>query len=320
MSRSSVLAAALAVPALVLPAAAAHAAADGPLAVVRGTTLSLQPTDGGPATERLTGLSNGSPLAASRDGKRLAFLTGAVGDSSHLSIAGTTGGAPQTVLLKNVSVNSLAFSPDGRTLAITAFRRSDNNAGHIFPYLYRIATGRLTPLRTKVRYAFDLDFAPDGRSLVYVADRLKEEESSDCASALRRVRPDGSHDTLIYQGAGGNRRPCPTQVSLSPGGRSVAMTAITAGDEPAGPGPASGVWRLALTKGARPRRLSVTAHSPAWAPSGGLIAYSAYGRTDGQYPFEGVTGLFTVPKAGGAAAELSAQAADSVAWPAATTG
>lgn len=317
MSRALVPAAALAALVVLLPAGAAQAAADGPIAVVRGTTLSLQPTAGGPATERLTGLAQGSPLAASRDGRRLAFLTAATDDSSHLSIAGTSAGAAKTVVLKNVSVNSLAFSPDGRTLAITAFRRSDNSAGHVFPYLYRIATGRLTSLRTKVRYAFDLEFAPDGRSLVYVADRLREEESSDCASALRRVRPDGTRDTLIYQGAGGSR-PCPTEISLSPGGGAVAMTAITAGDEPAGPGPASGVWRLDLAKGARPRRLSVTAGSPAWSPSGGRIAYRAFGRTDGLYPYEGVTGLFTIAKSGGAPLQLSDRGdAGAVAWPAA---
>jgi Tol biopolymer transport system component len=296
-----------------LPVAAAQAASNGPLALVRGTTLSLQPAAGGAPAVRLTGLTPGSPLAASRDGAQLAFLTGPVGDSSRLSIAKPAGGAVRSVTLKGLSVNSLAFSPDRRTLVLTAFRAGDSGVGHVRAYLYRIATRRVTPLRTAFRYAFDAAFTPDGRSVVYVGDRLQEEESSDCASALRRVRIDGTRDTLLYQGAGGSR-PCPQAISPSPGGTSVAMTAITAGDEPAGPGPASGVWRLALTKGAKPKLLAATAASPAWSPAGDRIAYGAFGRSDGQYPFSGVTGLFTQPKGGGTPAQLSGEGVSSLAW------
>ncbi len=131
---------------------------------------------------------------------------------------------------------------------MTAFRDSDHDAGHVFAYLARIDLRRLRSLRTTTRFAYDMKFAPDGKSLVYVGDSRRGDNAG--CSAIRRIRMDGSHDTLLYRGRGGGGRPCPLDISLSPGGTKLAMTAATGLEEPAGPGPPTGIYRLlAVSRG-----------------------------------------------------------------------
>jgi dipeptidyl aminopeptidase/acylaminoacyl peptidase len=294
---------------LLAAAPAAHAATNGPLAFAADDGLFVQPLQG----SELTRVDRGGvqTVAASRDGKLLAFGT-SVGDDVRLSVAATAGGPTRTVRLKGISINSIDISPDKRLLAITAFRDNDSTPGHIFAYLVRRDGTKLRALRTKARFAVDMRFTPDGKSLLYVSPSSTPEEISDCTSSIRRIRLDGTRDTALYKGTGGTLA-CPLSLSLSPTGTSVAMAALESGDEPAGPGPAPNVYRLSLTtKGAKPKLLVRQGYAPAWSPGGDQIAYTSTRSPFG--PATDPTGTFRIPAAGGTPVRVSERSASAIAW------
>jgi dipeptidyl aminopeptidase/acylaminoacyl peptidase len=310
MSRPRLVPFALLVLASCAPASASAAPANGPVAFATSDSIFLQPLDG-PEITRADRVG-ANVIAASRDGSLLAFDSGGIG-RTKLSVAKTAGGPVRMVDLEGISIHSLDISPDNTMLAITAFRDSDSIAGHIYPYLVRIDGRKLRALKTKARFAYDMRFTRDGKSVLYTAPSQKRDDSSDCTASVRRIRIDATRDTSVYRGTGGDR-PCPLDISLSPGGTSLAMTALTSGEEPAGPGPPPGVWRLSLTpRPGKPRLLADQARSPAWSPAGDQIAYTATGG-DPRFPGAGPTGIYRIGKGGGTPVRLSTRSAGSMVW------
>lgn len=314
MPRTATIAAtALATIAAGAAAPAGAPAANGPLAYVTDGKVLLQPAAGGPPVLR-AGTLSASSVSASHDGSLLAVVRDPIDrrDSSRVALMPAGGGKGRALVFRGLTISALAVSPDRRLLAFTAFRFGDDTPGHVFAYVARIDGTGLRPLRTATRFAYDIEFTPDGRSLVYIGDSMRG-ENAGCAT-IRRIRLDQTRDRLLYRGAGG-ARPCPFQLSLSPGGTSLAMTAATSLDEPAGPGPPSGVWRLGLRPGSRPVLLSPTALHPAWSPDGRQIAFGAFGRDDdAQYPGRGPHGLHRIDTAGRVPVKIAEQQVDSLAW------
>lgn len=293
------LALAAASAAVLTAAPGAAAATNGPLAFASGASIFVQPL-AGPELTRID-KAGVTTVAASRDGRLLAFGQ-SVGGDVRLSVTARAAGPVRTVRLKGISINSIDISPDKRLLAITAFRDRDSTPGNVFAYLVRADGTKLRSLRTKTKLAVDIRFARDGRSLLYVSPSSTADDISDCTASIRRIRLDGTRDTPVYKGTGGTR-PCPRRLSLSPSGTSAAFEGVTSGEEPAGPGPAPGVYRVSLTtKNPRPTKLVESASAPAWSPAGDQIAYSVRG------------GIFRIPKSGGTATRVSDRSASAIAW------
>lgn len=274
--------------------ATASAAANGPLAIVDADGVYRIGLDG--TERRLAATRNAGFVARSRDGSILVY---GADDRIFMRRGDRTVRSFRT---PGLSVNSLAISPDGKRIAFTAFRDRDSIAGHIYPYTARIDGTRIRSLRTHRRFVTQIAFLRDGR-LLYVGTG-GQEESSDCNAEIRRIRADGTQDVRIYHGPGGESRPCPQTFSLSPGGSALAMAAITSGDEPAGPGPPPGVYRLAVRAGALPKPLAQRAANPAWSPAGDQIAFTSYG----------AGAVVRIPAAGGEPVRIAQRFGRSITW------
>ncbi len=290
---------------------ASNAATNGPV-VIASDSVFLQPLSG-PEVTRTTSVG-AAAISASRDGSLLAFSSGPFGGMTKLTFGATAGGPLTTHVLRGISIHTIDISPNGRLIALTAFRDSDSQAGHIFAYLVRRDGTKLRRLPTKAKLAADMRFAPDGKSLLYVSPSTTPTEISDCTASIRRIRLNGTHDVSLYKGTGGALA-CPQQISVSPDGRSVAMTGFTSGDEPAGPGPAPGIYRLSLTsRTAKPKLLVQGGRAAAWSPAGDQIAYSAV-PVDPRDQTSGPTGIFRIPRNGGTPVRVSDRGfSNSIAW------
>jgi Tol biopolymer transport system component len=104
--------------------------------------------------------------AWSPDSKRLAFVTFEKGDN-YLGIVNVDGGKIQHIRVPGVdSINNVAWSPDGKTIAMSAQTTAVSDL-----FLYDLDTNQVRRL-TSDKYA-DLQpaFSPDGRTLAFVTDR-----------------------------------------------------------------------------------------------------------------------------------------------------
>ncbi|UTI64054.1 hypothetical protein NBH00_22295 [Paraconexibacter antarcticus] len=250
------------------PVADAATARDGSLALATGGQFVLQPVGGGSA-RRAAG-PGVSIVGTSRGGGLVALSSGAGGD---VTITTPGGRVIRRFAFGGIVVHSLDISPDGRTLALTAFRNAEPYPGHLFPYLARVDGRDLRRLRTRTRFVYDLRFTPDGGSLVY-AGAPSAGTQVGCAS-LRRVRADGAADAAVYPAGRTPGRPCVVTLALSPGGDGAAFT----GDpDPARPSPDGAVrtaaYRVRLSGPSIPALVQRAAYAVAWAPGGGRIAFS----------------------------------------------
>jgi Tol biopolymer transport system component len=287
-------------PGAVLPGAVRPAAADaaairnGPLALVSAGRVVLQPLGGAP---RIVGDSPASILGSSRDGRLVASSSGLDGD---VTIADRHGRVVRRFAFRGIVVHSLDVSPDGSALALTAYRDAEPVPGRIYPYTARIDGKALRRLNTQARYAYDLRFDRDGRTLVYAA-APSSGPLTGCAS-LRRVRADGTAEGPLYLATGG-ARPCVVNLSLSPGGHAAAFTGDPAPGTASDPAaPRTAVYRVPLGGTATPQLLRRASYAVAWAPAGDQLAFS------------GNDGTFRASSHGGTPVRVSALATLSLTW------
>jgi hypothetical protein len=251
-----------------VPAAGAAAVRDGNLALATGGQLMVQPVAGGGA-RRAAG-PGVSIVGTSRDGGLVALSSGAGGD---VTITTPGGKVIRRFAFGGIVVHSLDISPDGHTLALTAFRTAEPYPGRLYPYLARINGKDLRRLRTRTRFVYDLRFTPDGGSLVYAGAPSVGPEAG-CAS-LRRVRNDGAADEAVYQAGRTPGRPCVVTVALSPGGDGAAFTGDPDPAQPSVDGAVrTGAYRVRLSGPSIPALVQPGAYAVAWAPGGGRIAFS----------------------------------------------
>lgn len=125
----------------------------------------------GPMPERIAG------LAWSGDGKRLAVAGGVPGRSGRVMLAELDGGAPQTVALAGDMFFAVAFSPDGKELAIGG---ADNAVSVI-----RVADGRRRlHLPHHADWVLAVAWSPDGRRLASASrDRTARVVSAESGEA-----------------------------------------------------------------------------------------------------------------------------------------
>lgn len=300
---------------LLLGPAMALAATNGPLAYVSGGKVFLQSPAGGAPTP-LPGNLTAEAVSASWNGSQLAVI---LSDTSRVALAPVAGGAPRVLRFKGLAIKSVDISPNGKTLALTGSHAGPNSSmGDDFAYLSRSDGKKLHRLGTRTRFAYDLRFLPDGRSLVYIGDSAGGSRTG--CPAIRRIRLSGRHDTLLRRGA---VPICPRQISLSPLGTSLAMTTDTGVDVPAGANEPPSVYALSLSPKATPKLLSHPADSAAFSPDGTQIAFDGFGVDPGTpsapgtvpgYPGVGPHGLLRVAAAGGPLTKIAEQRVSSLTW------
>lgn len=293
--RTVALALALAAAAPAALAATPAAAANGRIAFSAAGNLVLQPEKGAATVVRGR---QASIVGSSRSGRLLAYSSGLDGD---VTITDARGRIKDQMNFRGIVVHSLDISPNGKLLALTAFRDAEPGATNLFPYIARITGKHLTRVKTRVRHTFDLRFTRDGGSFVY-AGAPSTGDFTTCAS-LRRVRTDGARDVSLYEATGG-ATPCVVNVSLSPGGSTAAFTGDPAPGQPLPPGVAvrSGVYRVSLSGRGRPKLVQPGAFATAWAPAGDQIAFSAPG------------GTFRISQFGGPVTQVSKLPTFSMTW------
>jgi Tol biopolymer transport system component len=288
------LAVAVAVTAL-LALAPAAGAANGRLVFSAAGNLILQPQSG---KATVIGGRQASIIGSSRSGKLMAYSSGTDGD---VTVADARGRIREQMNFAGIVVHSLDISPNGKMLALTAFRDAERGPVNIFPYIARIDGKRLTRVRTRVLHTFDLRFTRDGKYFVY-AGAPSTGDFTACAS-LRRVRLDGAQDESLYEATGGPT-PCVVNVSLSPGGSTAAFTGDPAPGQPLPPGMSvrSSIYRVSMSGRGTPRLVTPGAFAAAWSPAGDQIAYSTIG------------GTYRISQFGGPATQVSRLATLSLTW------
>lgn len=252
--------------ALLGPSAAA--AKNGRLAFPNADNLVLQPLTGAPSVIKDR---RATIIGSSRSGRLMALSSGTDGD---VTIADGRGRVVRRIDFRGLVVHSVDISPDGRRLALTAFRDADPGRLNVFPYVADITGRGLIRVKTRLRHTFDLRFTRDGRALIYAGAPTRGDFVA-CPS-LRRVRLDGTRDTLLYEAVGGTL-PCALNFALSPDGRSAAFTGDPAPGQVPPPGTSvrTNVYQVALAGRRAPRLIAPQAFSVAWAPDGDQIAYSS---------------------------------------------
>ncbi|WP_354700433.1 hypothetical protein [Paraconexibacter sp. AEG42_29] len=255
---------------LIAPAAAV--AKNGRLAFPNASNLVLQPLTGAPSVIKDR---RATIIGSSRSGRLMALSSGTDGD---VTIADGRGRVIRRIDFRGIVIHSLDISPDGRRLALTAFRDAEPGRLNLFPYVADISGRGLTRVTTRLRHTFDLRFTRDGRAFVY-AGAPTTGDFVACPS-LRRVRLDGTRDTLLYEAVGGTL-PCALSFALSPAGNSAVFTGDPAPGQLPPPGTLvrTGVYQVALTGRATPRLLHPQAFAVAWAPDGDQVAFSSLAGT-----------------------------------------
>lgn len=297
--RRRTLAAALVAATTVVTGAGAETAAagvrNGRLVFASGQNLALQPMSGRPDVVRQR---PAAIVGSSRSGRLIATSSGVDGD---VTISDAHGRAKRRMNFRGIVIHSLDVSPDGRRIALTAFRDAEPGRLNVFPYVVGIDGKGLARLRTGLPHAFDLRFTRDGDALVY-AGAPADGPFAPCPS-LRRVRLDGTRDTLLYAAAGG-RLPCVVNVTMAPTGPFAAFTGDPAPGTAAPPGASvrTGVYRVQLIGNGVPTLLAADAFAPAWAPAGDQVAYST------------TTGTFRLPAGGGTRTFVTTTPALSLTW------
>jgi Tol biopolymer transport system component len=186
----------------------------------------------------------------SPDGEWIAFLWGS---SSAVHIVGSDGTGLRQVSDKGMTGLTVAWSPDGRTLA---YVRSARNDGGL--YTYDLASRKSVRIRPGGLGSSPLAWTADGSEIAFV--------SGTNGAAISVIAADGSA-TRNLKGTAYNA----TYFDLEPGGRRLLY------NQPYTPA----LWEVDLDKGG-PRKLRGNAESAAWSPTGDRIALvSRTGEIDG---------------------------------------
>ncbi|HET9983464.1 MAG TPA: hypothetical protein VFQ38_07750 [Longimicrobiales bacterium] len=151
-----------------------------------------------------------------------------------------------------------AWSPDGRKIAVTSTRNSNQDI-----YVYEVATG--APARLTNDPADDRDpaWSPDGSRIAFVSYRIGGEK-------IWIMNADGSDQRLLPGGEGAENEP-----AWSPDGQAIAYTCGTPG----------GIGICVMRPDGTDRRIvhagapgaPMEDHSPAWSPDGRRIVFSSHG-------------------------------------------
>lgn len=223
--------------------------------------------------------AGGTPSIVARDipgqlarlapsGDRIAYLSDR-GGFPEIWIRDLTGpdGAdrpPRQLTSLGAKINALSWSPDGRTLALSALRY-----GQFDLWTVDVATGRVTRVTTDPAYETYPVWTPDGRHLVYVRsdDRWADHDIMVIPAAGGTPRRVVSDTDFFDYGTMGTRARFGYPI-LSPDGRRVLFPSHRSGW--------INYWMAALDGTGSPRPLAAEAadqSNAVWAPDGRQVAF-----------------------------------------------
>lgn len=154
------------------------------------SSIWVAPTDGSASGQQLTaGTANDVLPRWAPDSRQIAFLSDRVErGTASLFLISIDGGEATQVDASETSIETVVWTPDGRTLAFTSADKSPEQEtdasvyGEWWPLtrvrLLDVETGKVRTLDTGERHVRELDWSPDGRQLALMCCPTPELESS----------------------------------------------------------------------------------------------------------------------------------------------
>jgi dipeptidyl aminopeptidase/acylaminoacyl peptidase len=239
----------------------------------------------GAARQFTRGEKNSTSPAWTPDGKHIAFLTNREKDNEQqVWMMAADGGEAWQVTSHKGGVGGFQFSPDGKTLLLTAAdplskeeeqKRKDRDDAFFFDQTYRVShlwtwdiekkeAKRLTEGKFTVS---DPRFSPDGTRVSYVTRPTPRADDGDMSDIWVLTLATGEKRKLV-ENAGPDESP-----RWSPDGNWIAY-----GMREKGGGPEQGHLMVIPAAGGTPRKLTakfaLDAGTPVWAPDGKTIYFS----------------------------------------------